>query len=282
METIRCSKCGEHRPLSDFPPNKSTTSGLASYCRTCYRIHKNTYYASHKDGHKKRMAKYTKKNHDKIKSHQREMQKIRYAKNPAYYLAKKKIYAASHKEQIAKHARQYRMAHPVDWKLWWKNLSEKEKTKRYINLRRRGKRPFKKTQAYITRMALKRISPEEKIKRRARVKKWADKNHDKRIAQKHNRRARVNGNGGKFSGKEWTELCNKFDNRCVCCGIKAEDTEIKKLTPDHIEPVAPPFHGTSYIGNIQPLCNPCNHRKWKRIVDFRQNPFAGEWQIDFL
>ena len=64
-----------------------------------------------------------------------------------------------------------------------------------------------------------------------------------------------------YTDAEWQSLCEKYDNKCLCCG------EFVKLTPDHVVPLV--CGGTNDISNIQPLCLSCNARKRDRIIDYR-------------
>ena len=68
--------------------------------------------------------------------------------------------------------------------------------------------------------------------------------------------------GGAYTSAQWIALCNKYHNRCLCCGRK------RKLTADHVVPVSK--IGTSNISNIQPLCGPCNSKKKDKVIDFRK------------
>lgn len=68
--------------------------------------------------------------------------------------------------------------------------------------------------------------------------------------------------GGYFTEQQWLKLCAKYDHRCLRCNRR------RKLTPDHIVPVSK--GGTSNIGNIQPLCQPCNSSKNDKTVDYRK------------
>ena len=96
----------------------------------------------------------------------------------------------------------------------------------------------------------------------ARNNEWAKKNPDKIRAIGAKRRARIAGNGGSFTAKEWKKLCKKYKKRCVCCGEK------EKLHADHVIPVSK--GGTSDISNIQPLCEYCNKSKGNRhATDYR-------------
>jgi 5-methylcytosine-specific restriction endonuclease McrA len=47
------------------------------------------------------------------------------------------------------------------------------------------------------------------------------------------------------------------------------------LTADHIVPVE--LGGSSYISNIQPLCQTCNSSKGIRIIDYRTKPGMKRW-----
>ena len=81
-----------------------------------------------------------------------------------------------------------------------------------------------------------------------------------RIKQQR-RRARLHLLTEHFTKQQWEELCAKYDHRCLACGAKAP------LTADHIVPLS--RGGSNAIGNIQPLCKPCNNKKYTRTIDMR-------------
>jgi len=81
-------------------------------------------------------------------------------------------------------------------------------------------------------------------------------------ACKQRRKARLRGNGGSFTGAQFLELCAKYGNRCLGCGVVGID-----LTVDHVLPLSK--GGRNEISNIQPLCHGCNVRKCDREIDFR-------------
>ena len=85
-------------------------------------------------------------------------------------------------------------------------------------------------------------------------KNWQRKNKEKMVAYAAKRKARKASLPGHFTAAEFTALCEKYNNRCVCCGKK------NKLEADHVIPVT--WKGsTNYIENIQPLCSFCNSSK---------------------
>lgn len=60
-----------------------------------------------------------------------------------------------------------------------------------------------------------------------------------------------------FTLKEWEDIKERFDQKCVYCGLS------KKLTIDHIIPLSK--GGKHCAENIQPLCHSCNSRKKDNI-----------------
>ena len=49
MTQKRCSKCGQHKPLTDFYKDKRYKDGHASYCKDCQKASRNEWYAKNKD-----------------------------------------------------------------------------------------------------------------------------------------------------------------------------------------------------------------------------------------
>lgn len=87
---------------------------------------------------------------------------------------------------------------------------------------------------------------------------------NRRFVYKKRRRARKYGAEGCHTKQEWIDLCNKYGNRCLCCG------QVKELTEDHVIPISK--NGSDHISNIQPLCMSCNQKKRINCTDYR-----GEW-----
>jgi 5-methylcytosine-specific restriction endonuclease McrA len=100
----------------------------------------------------------------------------------------------------------------------------------------------------------------DKIKER--VKQWRKAHPDKHNQHNRNRRALKRVDGENITTEQWHALCDKYGNRCLCCGKKNV-----KLTQDHVIPLD--LGGRHAIENLQPLCVSCNSSKGTRIMDYR-------------
>jgi len=72
---------------------------------------------------------------------------------------------------------------------------------------------------------------------------------------------------GSHTNAEWQEILERFSHRCLRCGIRADQTYWRRLTKDHVTPLA--SGGSDFASNIQPLCARCNAWKGNREIDFR-------------
>lgn len=93
--------------------------------------------------------------------------------------------------------------------------------------------------------------------------KWKNANKEKVKAKDHKRRALKLSAEGSFTGEEFRQLCETYENKCLCCG--RNDV---KLTADHVMPLSK--GGSNAITNIQPLCGSCNSSKGTKIIDYRK------------
>jgi len=57
--------------------------------------------------------------------------------------------------------------------------------------------------------------------------------------------------------KEWNEMLDFFENKCLMCGSQFEKPD--RPTKDHVVPQS--WGGTDDISNLQPLCRECNSSK---------------------
>ena len=151
----------------------------------------------------------------------------------------------------------------------WRNENKDKEREKQRN-RRKNKREelYKKSQKWFREHPDKRkeydrkwyAENKEKVKRK--IRKWRANNPDKVKEQYHLRLARKKANGGIITAGEWIDLCNHYDNKCLCCGKKG-----LKLTLDHVIPTSK--GGTNTIDNAQPLCGSCNSRKGTKHIDYR-------------
>lgn len=95
-------------------------------------------------------------------------------------------------------------------------------------------------------------------------KQYFQKHREEHLVLKQARRTRMLGNGGAFTAQEWRDLKTYYDYTCLACGRREPQV---KLHADHIVPLS--RGGSSYICNIQPLCNTCNASKGTKTIDYR-------------
>lgn len=148
----------------------------------------------------------------------------------------------AHPERNAEHCKKYRLGH----------LAEVRESQRKYKVNNPDK-VLQAERAYRAR------NPE---RHRRAGRKYRETHPDRRQIDDRNRRARKAGSGGKVRLRDWRALCERYGNKCLCCG--RSDV---KLTMDHIQPIA--RGGAHVIENVQPLCQPCNIRKFTKTIDYR-------------
>jgi 5-methylcytosine-specific restriction endonuclease McrA len=136
----------------------------------------------------------------------------------------------------------------------WRKANRKKLNAMVADWAKRNKNRIKKNNA------ARYLRDKERIDKRNR--EYRKAHPEAANARTHKRRAAKTKAGGAYTSAQWIALCNKYHNRCLCCGKK------KKLTPDHVIPIAK--GGSSNISNIQPLCMPCNAHKHTGTTDFRK------------
>jgi len=75
---------------------------------------------------------------------------------------------------------------------------------------------------------------------------------------------------GYTSREAWELLKRLYDYTCPCCGKREPDI---KLTKDHIVPVC--MGGTSFIENLQVLCERCNAEKGTQVIYYPPAIYAN-------
>lgn len=93
---------------------------------------------------------------------------------------------------------------------------------------------------------------------RAATKKYATTQEKRRAATRRReiRERTADNHGGHHTEEEWAALLKRHGGRCAYCGSS------ERIVRDHIRPLSK--GGTDLIENIQPLCRPCNGRKYDK------------------
>lgn len=227
----RCSRCKETKPHRDFFKSAATKDGLGGYCKVCSKEAREEWAAKQPKKERKQREKVI----IKLSEEERRIKRLEYGYIP------KRAKAAKCKE-----CEKYYAAEVVYDGICAVCSRKIDRAKNKI-VKRGRPRKYRAVTA--------RGRKQEALS--LGVYKAAHK------AAKNNRRARLR-LGGKFTGKEWTELKHKYNHTCLCCG-KAEP-EIE-LTADHVIPLS--MGGPNTIDNIQPLCHRCNTLKGTKTVDYR-------------
>jgi hypothetical protein len=85
------------------------------------------------------------------------------------------------------------------------------------------------------------------------------------------RRCNINGYPTDITVQDWKDLLAKFDRRCAFCGGRPELFDL-----DHVIPIN--LGGFNVVGNIVPICRPCNSQK-SRYCPVR---FAKFMNVDLM
>jgi len=248
--TKRCSRCSQYKPLSEFKNDCSRKGGKYPQCRGCereYREQNSEKIRAHKKA-------YREANAEAIKAHKHQYQvenadRIRERKHEKYL---------ENCDAIREKARAYYLRNPEKAKLARQAYYEahREEALAYLREYRKQNKPHL---AYLDR----RYRATHKEEKREYERQYYAKNRHVEKAKKHRRRAREKA-GGRFSSREFRELCERNNHLCLCCG------ERKPMTLDHIVPLSK--GGKNTIDNIQPLCLGCNIKKATQIIDYRRTP----------
>jgi len=235
MDTKRCRRCDEDKPLNAFCVNRDTSDGLNPLCRECGKAKMRAYrestrgriitrtIPSNKICRRCRQNKpadafdLNNSNRDGLFSYckecRREHVRSAYHGPQRERMQKdKRQYWQKHREQVTAQQRAAYEADPEPWK--------------------------------------------------ARARAWRAANKDKVSHINRRTKAQRRGAEGSHTRREWRAMLQWFGHKCLRCG--ATDN----LTEDHVTPII--FGGSHYIANIQPLCFSCNARKSDReMTDYR-------------
>jgi hypothetical protein len=260
-ETMKqCKECRQWKDVTEFVKDNRRPSGYGSPCKECSKKRSQKYYAEnprkvaesnkkwklrHLEKVKEMAANWRESNREKIQKNNR----LRYANNIEKERERERVKRENNREQLRERSREWANAHPD---------RRRVATEKYRALHPEKDRE-RKSNWYFR----------NKENETERIKQWRERNPGKGREWKQARRARLVGAGGKISASEWSELCNKYKNRCLCCGRGGV-----KLALDHIVPLS--AGGTNTIDNAQPLCKSCNSKKGRRTIDYRPDGLKCE------
>lgn len=175
-----------------------------------------------------------------------------YQENRDRLRAINKQWYEDNKEHALEYGRQYRQEHAEELAEYFKKYHQENKEVK----NKRSKRWYEENKERVRKLSKKRYRQNrKKILRQTR--EWARRNPTRVAEIKRRYKARKRNADGDHTPEEWIQLCQEFDERCVCC---LEQVGIGSLTADHIRPLAW-GNSTHNIDNIQPLCASCNASK---------------------
>jgi len=237
-QTKQCNKCGHVKPLDQFYKHSECLYGREPQCKECRQKQQQRYNQYRRQQSlEEDMPKVKRCNNcGKIKSLDHFAKNMlgqygRYSQCKECLRIKQRKRHAENPERQRKRQRQYYAKHPEKVRAW----SRKARRKYYAT---------------------------HKEEEAARFRKWQLENPDKCRAYAANRRALKKQADGSFTTEEFDALCEKYANKCLCCGSTNEP-----LTVDHVIPLSE--GGSNDISNIQPLCLSCNSRKQDKTIDYR-------------
>ena len=152
-----------------------------------------------------------------------------------------KKYYQEKRDEILKQKREYYCNHKEEKSAYGKEYRKKNKEK----LKKMYSDWVKKNREHVN----------------AYSKQYAKDNPEpSRNASRRRRARKLNCEGG-ITQKEWMCVLEKYENKCLCCGI-SENIEM-----DHVIPLSK--RGMHTVDNVQPLCRSCNARKRDKVEDYR-------------
>lgn len=84
-DSKHCSKCGETKSLSEFPKDKSRSSGVYPYCKKCNYTHSRKWVVENQEQAATYLQEYRQKNIEKAREYGRNYSKMRYRQNRELY-----------------------------------------------------------------------------------------------------------------------------------------------------------------------------------------------------
>lgn len=261
-----CPKCGRDLPHSDFHRNKRRHDGLASYCKSCFATldkERNAVRRPKKEGPEPKKKQY-KRGVAERRSEQAET-KARMRSAPTKIC--KRCGEERPKSDYTEDDRYADGCYP--WCAECRREWRQGRKSKQLELRREWyHRDVGHARAYGRKYYhdhKEAIAPKRRIYDRTRYRTDHEfkRRKDIQTAEKNRRRKALlyGAPTEHHTEEEWQQLCEKYDHRCLRCGLQVP------LSRDHIIPVTK--GGSDAITNLQPLCKVCNSWKNNRTIDFR-------------
>lgn len=141
METKKCSRCKEVKPINEFGKDRQKKEGLSPCCKECQRTtgkiyylknaikvckRTNEYYKKNKEYINERNRKYTKEWYRNNAESQRELARQRYKNNIEKEKARRIKYRETHLEYFKEYNKKWRENNPKYSGTWTKNRRDKD------------------------------------------------------------------------------------------------------------------------------------------------------------
>lgn len=226
VESKRCTKCRETKPVALFSNAASSSDGLHWWCKACFAVYN---------------ASYAPKAHAKYAADQaanpelcRAQRAEKYLANRVSILAQKKVYQAGNRDAIRARRRAYRIANAT--------------------VIRAKKKAYHKANADRVRLKTRQWVKANPERARASVGRWLKTHPEQVSALAANRRALVlNAPGDGVTVADRRAVLDLAWGLCAYCNERAV------LAVDHIDPLA--RGGAHDVANLAAACKSCNSSK---------------------
>ena len=156
IETKVCTKCGEDKPLSEYPKRKVSKDGHRNDCKVCRSAERKAYREANREKVSAGKKAYREDNREKVAAYQKahyeaNREKIKAAKK-AYYEAnreKKKAYYEANREKVAAYQKAHYEANRDEIAAWQKAY----RAERWAN------DPEYRAKVYASNLLRKRLQP---------------------------------------------------------------------------------------------------------------------------
>lgn len=242
MQTKKCTKCGQEKPLDEFYTKGN--GKLHSWCKKCFNQHQVEQRKQSEDrkAYKRQWNKENKESRQEYNKRKwaeyREQNPKRPSLTDEEKETRRKEAVRRYQEKRRRQAREERAG--------------REKRDGRACARCNESKPLSEYKTRWGRVCKFCKGQQHIAYEQRRMEKDLEFRETKRIYKEKDRARRLDIEGS-HTAKEWMALKDKYGHKCAHCG------EVGRLTKDHIIPVSK--GGTDNIDNIQPLCRKCNSRK---------------------